>query len=457
MTLTTNQTLQIALTAHQEGRLKEAERLYRFILEGNPELPNIHNNLAIILDTRGKLEEAIVSYKKAIELKPDYAEAYNSLGQTLYRVNKIEESEGIFIRATELNPGSAEAHNNLGNIFRALNKDEEAKASYKKAIEISPELAEAHNNLGVILKKLNKIDESEASYNKAIEINPNYQDALKNRGQILFKKGKFELSLRDFDNCNNKFSKSKSLECLYALGRIDEIYKRIEIDSKLDDQNLNIAAFSSFISYKKKKVTKNKFCNNPMDFIKISNISSHLKDSNLFIREVIDELKNIKTYWDPLDRTTHNGYHSGNKNNLFRNPQKKMNNLKSIILDELDLYKSKFKDETCSFIKRWPTEKNLMCWYIILKKQGYQISHIHPTGWLSGVIYLKVVPSLEKNEGAIEFSLNGGNFHDEDSPKITHQPNDGDIVLFPSSLHHRTIPFTTDTDRIIVSFDLLVK
>ena len=73
---------------------------------------------------------------------------------------------------------------------------------------------------------------------------------------------------------------------------------------------------------------------------------------------------------------------------------------------------------------------------------------------LSGVIYLKVVPALGKNEGAIEFSLNGPNYHDKDSPSLIFQPKAGDIVFFPSSLHHRTIPFTTDTDRIIVSFDL---
>jgi hypothetical protein len=73
---------------------------------------------------------------------------------------------------------------------------------------------------------------------------------------------------------------------------------------------------------------------------------------------------------------------------------------------------------------------------------------------LSGVIYLKVVPSLENNEGAIEFGLNGATYTDDNSPKVIHQPEAGDIVLFPSSLHHSTIPFTTDTDRIVVSFDL---
>ena len=100
-------------------------------------------------------------------------------------------------------------------------------------------------------------------------------------------------------------------------------------------------------------------------------------------------------------------------------------------------------------------KKNLFGWHVILQQQGYQDPHIHPAGWLSGVIYLKVVPSLEKNEGAIEFSLNAQNYSDLKSPKFIHQPKKGDIVFFPSSLHHRTIPFTTNTDRIIISFDLL--
>ena len=106
-------------------------------------------------------------------------------------------------------------------------------------------------------------------------------------------------------------------------------------------------------------------------------------------------------------------------------------------------------------IKRWPSKKDLAGWYVDLKKQGFQKSHIHSSGWVSGVIYLKVVPPLKKNEGAIEFSLNGENYFDKNSPKKVYLPKIGDIVIFPSSLHHRTIPFTTDTNRIVVSFDLI--
>jgi hypothetical protein len=40
-------------------------------------------------------------------------------------------------------------------------------------------------------------------------------------------------------------------------------------------------------------------------------------------------------------------------------------------------------------------------WHFILKHQGHQSEHIHPNGWLSEVIYLKVVPFLGKDEGGM--------------------------------------------------------
>ena len=128
---------------------------------------------------------------------------------------------------------------------------------------------------------------------------------------------------------------------------------------------------------------------------------------------------------------------------------------KSIIINELDSYYTKFKNEPCSYITKWPSEKIVFGWHVILKQQGYQSAHIHPTGWLSGVIYLKNVPTMGKHEGAIKFSLDSPSYPDNCSSSRMHEPEVGDIVFFPSSLHHRTIPFTTDADRIIVSFDLM--
>ena len=192
-----------------------------------------------------------------------------------------------------------------------------------------------------------------------------------------------------------------------------------------------------------------------MDFIYISNISSNLDNSELFIEKVIGDLHNIENIWEPAGKATRHGFQSRPSVNLFENPFPRMVKLRSIISNEIDLYHSTFSSEQCDFIKMWPLKKKIHGWFVILKRQGYQNEHIHPSGWLSGVIYLKVVPPHESAEGAIEFSTNGQYYSHASSPKLIHQPKLGDIVLFPSSLHHRTIPFSTQTDRIIVSFDLV--
>ena len=487
MELTINETLQQAITMHQEGRLEEAESLYRKVLEAQPTNLDANNNLGIILEYSGKLKDAEISYKKAIKFKSDFAEAYNNLGSTLVKLNKFFEAEASYKKAVqfkpdyakayynlgntlqkleksneaeinykkaiELKPDYAEAYNNLGTIFQNLNRQEEAEKNYKKAIELNPKYAIAYNNLGAALIKLNRLAEAEKSFNKAIELQPMFEGALINRGQILFNRGEFESALKDFEACNSEDSRSRVLASLYSLRRIDDIYKRIEKNSQLDAKNIAVASFSAFISKKEKRVTAHKFCNNPLDLIKVSNLSTHFNNSNLFINEVINELNNVKTRWEPYGKSTHKGFQSTGKN-LFENSSKKLLNLKSIIDHEIDSYCLKFKDEDCTFIKQWPLKTNLIGSYVLLKQYGHQESHIHVNGWLSGVIYLKVVTPLVKDEGAIELSLNGENYFDANLPKHIHQPKEGDMIFFPSSLHHRTIPFTSDEDRIVVAFDL---
>ena len=60
-----------------------------------------------------------------------------------------------------------------------------------------------------------------------------------------------------------------------------------------------------------------------------------------------------------------------NDNNfdIFKDPQEKMSKLKSIILTELDKYHLKFKDENCTFIKKWPKKKKFVCLACCFKKK----------------------------------------------------------------------------------------
>ena len=420
----------------------------------SPDDAAVHYNLGITLKELGRLEEAENSYRKAIALNPDFAEAHNNLGITLQELGRIDASDASFKKAITLKPDNADAYNNRSVTLRELGKLEEAGAASKRAIALQPNYAEAHNNLANSLKEQGRLVEAEQSYDQAIALKPDFVDALMNRWQLLYDKKDYDAALKDIETCNTDEARAGRLETLYALGRIDEVYTRLEELAESDDCNLRISAFASFISTREKRAFVHKFCPDPLKFLHISNISNHLEGANNFIMDLIEELQELEVIWEPYGKATVGGFQTLKQTNLFERPHGKLKLLKSIILDEINAYYLKYESQPCAFIQRWPSEKHLRAWYVSLQKQGFQKPHIHPDGWLSGVIYLKVVDPLEKDEGAIEFSLNGQNYSDKNTPSLLHQPNAGDIILFPSSLHHRTLPFTSDTDRMIVSFDL---
>ena len=170
-------TFQKALTAHNEGDLEEAERLYQIILENQPQNTEIINNLGNLLFDLGRFNEAEIHYRKVIEINPNHNTVYYNLGILLKKVNRLDESENNFRKAIELNPDFINAHLNLGSTLKELSKLDEAVVSFKKTIELKPDYAEAHINLGNILSALGKHDDAESSINKGIELNPDLADA----------------------------------------------------------------------------------------------------------------------------------------------------------------------------------------------------------------------------------------------------------------------------------------
>ena len=443
------------LESYQNKQFALAEKSALHITHEFPEHPFAWKLLGALLNQTGRISEALDACEKAVLLDPNNAEVHNNLGNTLYKLDRLEEAESSYRKSIAIEPKNSLTHYNLGQALHKCGKLEQAEVSYKEAIAFKQNYVEAYNDLGVVLKSLGRLDEAEGTYNIAIKINQNFKIAHLNRGQLFFDKGEFETALNDFDLCNTARSRVRALSALYALGRTEEVLERVKSQSEEDSENLEVAAIASFVAEVEKKECPHNFCKNPLDFIHFSNISSHFNDSGSFISELIEELNNVNVTWEPFNKSTHKGFQS--TANLFESPSGKISLLESIIIDELDSYYSRFENESCIYIKKWPSKKRLKGWHVILKQHGNQDAHIHPSGWLSGVIYLQVVPALGKSEGAIEFGLNGKHYEHEDLPKLIYQPKLGDIVFFPSSLHHRTIPFTSDKDRIIVAFDLMPK
>ena len=235
MKLTVNQELQQGVAAHKAGKFKEAEQIYRAILQIHPMHTAVHNNLGVILNKLGRLEEAEVSYKKAIALKSDYVLAHFNLGGVQILLSKLEEAEASYRTAITLKPDYAEAHYNLSAILKEFHRLEDSETSCKKAIELKPDYAEAHNNLGITLRDLGKLEEAEASYKKAIEFKPHYVEAHHNLSHIKsFNKEDeqfiqiqnlyLDQSLTDEQRCYLSFALGKASEDLNQFDRSFKYY-----------------------------------------------------------------------------------------------------------------------------------------------------------------------------------------------------------------------------------------
>ena len=213
---------------------------------------------------------------------PKHPFTWKVLAAALKQNGRIDESLVASQKSVQLDPQDAEAHYNLGIVMQELGRLDEAEAIYKKAITLKPD-HKTYNNLGIVMQELGRLDEAEASYKKAITLKPDFIQAINNRWLLLFNQKRFEEALLDADLCISKGSRQLDLTTLYALGRIDEIYKRLEVRSKIDGENITIAAFASFIAECQQEDTAHRFCKKPLEFIYSSNISAKMKESNSFI------------------------------------------------------------------------------------------------------------------------------------------------------------------------------
>ena len=70
MELTIEQALQNGVAAHKEGKLQDAERLYRAILQSQPLHSDANHNLGVLAVSVNKADAALPLFKTALEANP---------------------------------------------------------------------------------------------------------------------------------------------------------------------------------------------------------------------------------------------------------------------------------------------------------------------------------------------------------------------------------------------------
>jgi Flp pilus assembly protein TadD len=506
MELMIKQTLQQALTAHKAGQLEEAERHYRTVLQTYPTHPDVNHNLGLIVVSANKTEAALPLFETALEANPKKEQFWLSYLDALVKARQFEKVEQVLERAiaqgvpekklnafkdidtasapeeqintfleryqaghfsdaeklakllTQEFPKDHFGWRALGAVLSQTGRHSEGIDACEIAIALRPQDSKVHNNLGVMRSELGRFEDAEASYKQAIALKPDYTEAHYNLGYTMVELGRLEeaeVSFRqavvlkpDYMEAHNNL-----LTCLFLLNKKELFYD--ELDSLINQGVVNAVtgSFTCRSALKYGLERENLFCKEPLKYVSQIDLSAQYNFEDVFIRNAKAILNGDKGLTRKQSLLI-NGYQTSG--NLFDRETASTEEIQKIIRLEVEKYRVNFQSSEDGLIKKWPTDYSIYGWLISMKSGGELKPHIHNQGWLSGSIYINIPSKVEPNSGNLVVSL-GQEIDATDTRTNEKKIIDvatGELVLFPASLTHYTIPFEAEEERIVLAFDV---
>ena len=101
MELTIEQILQQGIAAHKEGKIQDAERLYRAILKSQPTHPDANHNLGALAVSVNKADAALPLFKTALEANPKIEQFWLSYIDALIKEKQFDNAKQALKQANK--------------------------------------------------------------------------------------------------------------------------------------------------------------------------------------------------------------------------------------------------------------------------------------------------------------------------------------------------------------------
>jgi uncharacterized protein (TIGR02466 family) len=438
------------------GRHAEAAESYARALAIKPSLTMAHYNHGTALQALGRWDDAADAYRRAVAARPDHAASHGNLGAVLQAKGDLGAAVESYQRALAIGPHPL-LHFNLGTAYRNQGRLEMAVTSFEAALAMQSAYPDAWNNLGEVLRDQGRFDDAVACFERALQQSADTAEAHYNLGTVLVDGGRFDQAIPHFRQSALRDWHDRVLLCLYKGGRPDAFH--LELQQRLREESGHraplLANLSAHHAASLGVPDDCRFCPNPMDFVHHGRIDELAAPGSDLLAALIHDVASAEIAARRQGRLHHGEQSAGN---LFKRPEASFRTLAALVTDAVARYRQHHAGAACVYASEFPKEIAFSSsWFVKMRTGGHLTSHIHETGWLSGVLYLAMPPrSAGSQEGCIEFSTDGDGYpkpHDRFPVQVV-SPAVGDIVLFPSSLFHRTIPFSAAQDRICIAFDV---
>ena len=400
-------------------------------------------------------ESLVINAQQYVEKNNSSAMAWNLLALGYRYTNNVKAALKIYEDLLRLNPDNFLLSTNLGNLYMAIGKISKAIDCFEVAFKKEPNHVSNLEALAIAYQDTGRNKEAIDCFKKVLDLDEGKESARYHLARMLVRLNYYSEAIEHFDKTNYGLSKSHLLECLYYLGDKDKFYEHYRELINGNIINPLMASIGSHASIRFNISNKeNPFCSDPFKYIKKQNITDNNELSDDLISSILEFHKSGES--DPKSQPLlSNGKQSSG--NIFLNQREDIQLLKKILENKVENYLKEFSTSNEGLIINWPKNFKIYGWLVSISSGGKLSPHIHKEGWLSGSLYFKMPSKKTKNEGNIVFSLDGANYPTDGMKfdKKSIDVNKGDLVLFPSSLFHYTVPFKSTEERVTFAFDII--
>jgi tetratricopeptide (TPR) repeat protein len=193
-----------------------SSQVYDELLRTGPDSARANQVMAESYALSGKLEDAVKKYRRVLEINPNLPGIGSALGDLYVDASDYSKAEEVYREELKLSPGNADLSYKYGAVLLKLGRSSEAIPHLEKAVISDPNLAEAHFQLGKAFSDEGNLDGAEKAWLKVIQLRPgleliaptHYQLAQLYQKQERNKEAEKELEL--FRKTQGEFQKKKA-------------------------------------------------------------------------------------------------------------------------------------------------------------------------------------------------------------------------------------------------------
>jgi len=182
----------LALICKKQGKVAEAEELFKNCIDQAPRRADFHANLGNLYRSNSRFDEARQQYRQALSCDTSFRPARLGLARLSNEMGEHQNAEQEALILVNNDDRDREAWNVLGSSYRGKREFAQAEAAYRNALTLNPKYGIARHNLGALYTELNRPVEALAEFQQATDCGVTGSEININRASALMELGQFE-------------------------------------------------------------------------------------------------------------------------------------------------------------------------------------------------------------------------------------------------------------------------